>query len=64
MTRGIDEFLAGMTSETGKTISGLLSTIESELHIHLIFRPSQAHLDIKLPRLKINFVLAENSGLL
>jgi hypothetical protein len=63
LTRGNDAFLAGMTSETGKAISGLLGSIESANHIHLIFQPSRGHLNIELPRLNLNFVLAERSRL-
>lgn len=64
MTRGNDAFLMGMTSQTGKTISGLLGSIESEDHIHLSFQPSQARLNIELPRLNLNFVLDRKSELL
>ncbi|KAJ9131694.1 Phosphate system positive regulatory protein PHO81 [Coniochaeta hoffmannii] len=66
MTEGKNKeaFLAGMTSQTGEMICGLLRSIESSDHIHLIFRPSHAHVGIELPRLKLNFVLAQNSGLL
>lgn len=61
--RGDGACLVGLTSQTEEAISRLFGSIESGNHIHLIFQPSQARLDIELPRLNLNFFLAEKSGL-
>ncbi|KAB5525653.1 hypothetical protein GE09DRAFT_1257349 [Coniochaeta sp. 2T2.1] len=43
-------------------VSALLSSIESPKHVHLIFHPSKGQLDVKLPRLKLDFVLTKGSS--
>ena len=54
LTRGSKTML-DLYSRTAKAVTAILSPLESEFHVHVVFDPAEEKLEVYLPRFKLDF---------